>query len=214
VNIQLIVERNGLQFLKKIVFTKEQLGFTKKLIIGLLMIAGFYQLFCYPFFDRRSRFLMHYTLDSKKLYGIYTTKGRADVFNELLRESGKYINSNDRVLAYDHIAMYYYATNTIPYLSNSLPSVYSAGLFQADLQASASRNKILPPVVMQKIATVGNDSKWPEEIQSGKYQENIYNLTRNQILDSFLVKNKYKKVWENIAFEILVPEDQSTDKPN
>jgi hypothetical protein len=207
VNNLLMVNRDNRQFLKKIDFPADQLTYTKKLVIGLLVIAGLYHLFYYPFFDRRSRFQMHYALDAKNLTGIYTTKGRADAFNELLQESAKYIKPDDRVLAYDHIAMYYYATNTTPYLSNSLPSVYSAGLFQADLQASLERNKMLPPVIMQKIGTIGNDSKWPEEIQPGNYEENVLNLERNHILDTFLVKNNYRKIWENVAFKILIPEE-------
>jgi hypothetical protein len=208
VNNLFTVTRNNQEFRKKIAFTENQLIITKKTVICLLIIAGLYQLFYYPFFDRRSRIQMHYSLEGKNLSGIYTTKGRAETFNELMRESSKYIKSDDRVLAYDHIAMYYYATNTIPYLSNSLPSVYSAGLFRADLKASSEKNKTLPAVIIQKIGTTGNDSKWPEEIQPGNYYENELNLERNQILDTFLTANHYKKVWENVAFKIMIPGDQ------
>ena len=208
VNNLLTVTRDKEESRKKVVFTESQLIIAKKILIYLLLIAGFYQLFYYPFFDRRNRIQMHYSLDSKNLSGIFTTKGRAEAFNELMRESAKYIKSNDRVLAYDHIAMYYYATNTTPYLSNSLPSVYSASLFKADLKASADRNQKLPAVVMQKIGTTGDDSKWPEEIQPGNYYEKELNLERNHILDTFLTANHYKKIWENVAFKIMIPEEQ------
>ncbi len=208
VNNLLTVTRDNQEFRKKVVFTEGQLIITKKTVIYLLMIAGLYQLFYYPFFDRRSRIQMHYSLEAKNLSGIYTTKGRAETFNELMRESSKYIKTDDRVLAYDHIAMYYYATNTTPYLSNSLPSVYSASLFRADLKASSEKNKTLPAIIMQKIGTTGNDSKWPEEIQPGNYYENELNLERNHILDTFLTANHYKKVWENVAFKIMIPGEQ------
>ncbi len=148
---------------------------------------------------------MHFGLQSSNLKGIYTSKGRAEVFNELLNASAQYIRPNDYVLAYDHIALYYYATNKAPYLSNPLPAVYSADMFRSDLYNSIQRNKQLPDLIIQKIGTVGNDSKWPEEIQPGNYSLNELNLERNQILDTFLMKNNYKIAWENKAFKILLP---------
>lgn len=150
---------------------------------------------------------MRYSLTSNKLKGIYTTKGRADVFNELLAESAKYMKANDYVIAYDNIAMFYYATGTIPLLTNPLPAVYSTDLFKSDLNSIYERSKILPPVIMQKIATVGPASKWPEELLPGDYAKTERNLDRNIILDSFLTKNNYKEVWSNKAFKILLPDD-------
>ena len=67
-----------------------------------------------------------------------------------------------------------------------------------------------PPVVSG--ATTGNDSKWPEIIEPGNYNENALNLERNHILDNFLIKNNYREVWENIAFKILIPGNQPLAK--
>jgi len=201
----LVIHRDKQEFQKKLWFTENQFATTKRTLVYLLLFAGLYQLYYYPFFDRRDRSEMHYALQSENLKGIYTTKGRALAFNELLNESRKYVKPNDFVLAYDHIAMYYFATNTTPFLSNSLPSVYSAGMFRADLDSSFERNRILPAVIMQKIGTTGDASKWPEEILPGNYAENVSNLDRNLILDTFLIKNNYKQVWENVAFKILIP---------
>jgi hypothetical protein len=203
---RLVVHRDKLEYEKKVWFTENQLTVTKKILFYLLFFAGLYQLYYYPFFDRRNRNAMHYSLHSENLRGIYTTKGRALAFNELLNESRKYVKPNDLVLAYDHIAMYYFATNSTPFLSNSLPSVYSAGMFRADLKASYERNRMLPAVIIQKIGTTGEASKWPEEILPGNYAENAANLDRNHILDTFLIKNNYKQAWENVAFKILLPD--------
>ncbi len=129
------------------------------------------------------------------------------MFNELLDESTKYVKANDYVIAYDNIALFYYATNTIPLLTNPLPNVYSSELFQVDINSIHERSNILPPVVMQKIATVGPPaSKWPEETLPGDYFKTERNLERNNILDSFLSKNNYKEVWSNMVFKILIPD--------
>jgi hypothetical protein len=204
-NNLLIVQRDKLEYQKNLFITSTQFRYTKKILISLLFFAGLYQLFFYPFFDRHNRIDMHFALQSSNLKGIYTSKGRADVFNELLNASAQYIRPNDYVLAYDHIALYYYATDKAPYLSNPLPAVYSADMFRTDLYSSVQRNKQLPDLIIQKIGTVGNDSKWPEEIQPGNYSVNELNLERNQILDTFLMKNNYKIAWENKAFKILLP---------
>jgi hypothetical protein len=183
-----------------------QLTITKKLLMGIAVFAGFYYLFCYPFFDRKNRLEMHYALQSRNLKGIYTTKKRAEIFNELLRASAKYLKPNDYAIAYDRIAMFYYATNTIPMLTNSLPAVYSPEMFRADLRISIEKHKILPPVIVQKIATTGDASKWPEEIVPENSISNELDAEKNNILDSFLVRNNYKEVWSNLAFKILIPE--------
>lgn len=172
----------------------------------MAIFTGFYHAYYYPFFDRRNRTEMHYALQSDQLKGIYTTRGRANAFNELLQASTKYVKANDHVMAYDHIAMFYYASNTIPFLTNPLPSVYNADLFRSDLNRSVKRNPVLPVVIRQKIATTGEASKWPEEILPGDYLNDELNRDRNNILDSFLVQHGYREVWENVAFKILIPD--------
>jgi hypothetical protein len=124
-----------------------------------------------------------------------------------LRESTKYLKPNDYAIAYDNIAMFYYATGTIPMLSNPLPAVYSSEMFRTDLNQIPERGHILPPVIRQKIATVGDASKWPEETLAENYFLSERNLDRNRILDSFLLKNNYTEVWSNNAFMILVPDN-------
>ena len=105
--------------------------------------------------------------------------------------------------------MYYYRDQYNPLFVQFAPICLQCRIcFSADLKASFERNKVLPAVIMQKIGTTGNDSKWPEEIQPGNYYENELNLERNHILDTFLMKNNYKKIWENVAFKILIPDEQ------
>lgn len=202
----LVVSRAKQEFSRKVWISENQLGVVKKILLYTAVFAGFYQLYFYPFFDRRNRVGMHYSLQSANLKGIYTTRGRADVYNALLQETAKYAKANDYVLAYDHIAMFYYSTNTLPFLSNSLPSVYNADLFGRDMDLSVQKHRDLPVVVMQKIATTGDASKWPEEIYPGDYFRNEVNQDRNNIMDSFLVRHSYREVWSNIAFKILIPD--------
>jgi hypothetical protein len=205
-NFTWVIKREKKEHTGDFLISEKLFAATKKILVFILIFAGFYFVYYYPFFDRRNRMLMRYSLQSDNLKGIYTTKGRAAVFNELLLESTRYMKPNDYVIAYDNMAMFYYATKTVPLLTNPLPGVYSSTLFRADLNSMQERSSKLPPVVMQKIATIGDASKWPEETMAGSYSKMERNLTRNYILDSFLKKNNYKEVWSNQDFKILIPD--------
>jgi hypothetical protein len=205
INFNLSVFRDKQEFSGKVSVAENHLENVKKWFVFIFAFAGFYFVYFYPFFDRRNRIQMHYALQSDKLKGIYTTKGRAEVFNELLRESAKYIKENDYVIAYDDMAIYYYATNTIPQLSNPLPAVYNTNQFQSDLNSIFEKSRNLPPIIRQKIATIGDASKWPEEVLPVNYFTIERNLEKNKILDSFLKKNNYQEVWANKVFMILMP---------
>jgi hypothetical protein len=206
IHLNTSVLRDNQEYYGKLGVVENQMRNIKKCILFLLVFAGLYFVYYYPFFDRRNRSQMRYALRSDKLKGIYTTKGRAEVFNELLSESAKYINKGDYVIAYDDMAIFYYATNTIPQLSNPLPAVYNTSQFQSDLNGVLTRSGNFPPVIRQKIATIGDASKWPEEILPGNYFKIEKNRDKNTILDSFLLKNNYKEVWSNRVFMILLPE--------
>jgi hypothetical protein len=206
--------RNKDQLVENFRVSSSQLDKIRKSLLFLLLFASLYYFYFYPFFDRRNRADMHYALESSNLKGIYTTKGRSQVFNELLRESAKYVKPNDYVIAYDNIPMFYYATNTLPMLANPSPGVYNANLFQLDINSVSERSNKMPTVIRQRIATIGDASKWPEVVLPGNYFETARNLDRNAVLDSFLNKNRYVEVWTNKAFEILVPDSShySTEK--
>jgi hypothetical protein len=70
---------------------------------------------------------------------------------------------------------------------------------------SAIENKSLPVVVRQKVKTVHEGSKWPEEIVIGDYFTNEKNIGRNDYFNEFLHKYQYQEVWSNEIFAILVP---------
>jgi hypothetical protein len=201
--------QDGGTYIAKQVYSERQFTRVKNVIFGLFLFAGFYHIYFYPFFDRRTRALMHYGFDSENLKGIYSTKGRADAINDLITASKKFVKPNDYVIAYDHIAMYYYATNTVPYLQNPLSSIYNADLFKDDLDSSYKRNENLPIIVRQKIRINGDASKWPEEIYPGDYSKYEPSIGKNIILDSFLNIHHYQEVWASRYFKILTPPNET-----
>jgi len=183
-----------------------QVNSIKKLFIYSCIFTGLYYTYYYPYFDISNRINMHYSVENKYLKGIYTTKERSVAVNELLKESTKYLKKNDYTLAYDCIPMFHFLTETRPFIYNPWPAAYLSDAFRNKLYESLKERKKLPVVIMQKLNTL--NSKWPLNTYE-IYAENKENLTRNICMNDFLKHYQYRKVWENVAFEILLPGESS-----
>lgn len=179
----------------------------KKYFIGISISVCIYFSYYYPYFDMSDRIYMTSTIECRNARGIFTTKERATVVNELLKESSKYINKNDLVLAYDCIPMFHYLTETRPYLPNTWPWLFVPEAFDSELNNAKINTIELPVIVTQKMNTLGTN--WPQNVEKGIERTKPEQL-RDSILTEFIAKNQYKKVWENKAFKIFLPENQQT----
>ena len=199
----LSVTRMGQQQSIALFIDEVQINQLKKIFIYTSIFIGLYYTYYYPYFNINNRITMQFTVENKYLKAIYTNKERADVVNELLKESAKYVKKNDYVLAYDCIPMFHYLTETRPFMYNPWPGAYLPDAFQNKLQESLLEKNKLPVVIIQKLNML--NSNWPEntkEIDSG----NTETQRRNTCMINFLKTHHYRKVWENVAFEILLPD--------
>lgn len=178
----------------------------KKYLFILLVIACVYFSYFYPYFDLSDRRFMHYPIKNALAKGIYTTKERSIVVNELLEESKKYINKNDVVFAYDCIPMFYFLTQTKPYMNNPWPGAYYPKAFMCEFEKTRKNSKELPIVILQKIKTIASD--WPQNSNT-PVLKTPSDCFRDSIMNHFLQINKYHKAWENRAFEILIPDNKN-----
>jgi hypothetical protein len=202
---QLIFYRGESENSLQIEITENQIRVLKNIFLVILIFAGLFYSYSYPFFDKRNRLDMRYSIDNKNLVGIYTTKGRAEALNELLHESSKYVKKGDYVLAYDCIPLYNFLTESVPYIRSAYPWLYETEIFRNELDLAKHDKKVLPVVVMQTIKTIGDGSKWPEESLPTDYSKWDVNQGRNKYMNDFLKTNNYKEVWSNHYFKIFVP---------
>jgi Dolichyl-phosphate-mannose-protein mannosyltransferase len=186
-------------------FSEIQLKQIRKFTVISCVLACLYFTYYYPFFDKHNRMDMHYSINNKYMRGIYTTKERALSLNELLGASSQYIKPGDYVLAYHSIPMFHYWTETKPYLRNSMPWFYEAGLFGEELKTSFEEKKILPVVVEQLKKTVGNAGEWPDPPAFYDSAWHKKNAPRDSVLNEFLGSHRYTEVWKNKYFKILIP---------
>ncbi|MFI5128895.1 MAG: hypothetical protein ACHQFX_02840 [Chitinophagales bacterium] len=190
-------------------FDESQLKAVRRFAVISCILACLYFTYNYPFFDKHDRTTMHYAIRNKNMKGIYTTKERAAVLNELLDQSAKYVKPGQYVLAYHSIPMYHYWTETVPYLRNSMPWFYEAPWLREELSASFEEKKVLPVVVQQLKKTVGNAGEWPDPPSYYDSAWHRKNLPRDSVLNEFLSTHRYKEVWKNDIFKIWVPETDS-----
>jgi hypothetical protein len=198
-----ILDNSSQENLLKISIGQDQLMIFQRYFIGMSVFACFYLAYYYPYFDMSDRVKMVSSIDNKLAKGIYTTKERAYVVNELLKESSKYVKKDDFVLAYDCIPLYHFLTETRPYMPNTWPWLYLPDFFKFELNNIANKSNQFPVIILQKVNTLSTD--WPQNHNLGYLRSDPEN-ERDSILNDFMVINGYIKVWENIAFEIRVPD--------
>jgi len=202
-DFQLFKENNRLRLLFSV--SPSRLEIIRKYGILLSVVGCFFHAWYYPYFDKQERFEMKYSLDSKKVRGIFTTKERATPINELLHESERYIKPGDYVLAYSSIPLFHFLTDTRPYIRNSWPYLYMSGVFLSELNSAYERTGIAPVVVIQRVNTIGDASDWSSAHLPVDPEWDRKNQQRDIYLGEFLSKHHYTEVWKNEIFRIMVP---------
>jgi hypothetical protein len=180
--------------------TEKQILIICKWGIGILIVLFIYIAFNNTWQDSTDRTKMTYQVNNKYLKGVFTTKEKSELINDLLANSAKYIKKDDYVLAYDEMPLFYTLTETKPFMHNSWTKLYDRNVFRSELQKDIDEKKLLPVVVYQKIMTLSN--KWPDV--TGDNKEWDLNQPRNFNIKQFLDKYHYRIAWENTAFRIYV----------
>ena len=180
-----------------------QLNAIKKYSLFICLVIGLCNAYFYPHFDRSPRTKMFSRIENPNARGILTTKERAGTVNELLNAGNQYIKPGDYVLGYDCMPLFYYLTDTKPYMYNSWPGLYDETMFRKQLYKSLDETKKLPIIIMQKRSTIANN--WPDN-----YDEN-YQFRKGSVacLQEFMGRYDYKQVWENDFFRLFIPPSQS-----
>ena len=155
--------------------------------------------YLYPYADRGSRLKMKYEINNERASRIYTSSEKAETVNELLSETAKYIKPDDYVLAYDGLPMYYFLTNTRPYMRNSWLWLYDSYIFKKELEKSMQETHICPVVIIEKRSKRINSRPGSVAVN-----DSFRDLTYGY-LQAFLKEYQYRQVWENDFFRLFVP---------
>lgn len=192
----------------------KQLNLAKLLIVLTLSYTLMIRNSKYPPLDASSKRIdMRYSVHNKFVKGIYTSKERAGVIDEVLTEISKYVRPNDYLLCYSYIPMIHFMTHTRPYMGNPYTGMFPGKVFEEQLSKSLENKKILPVIVIQK--TNPYLIEWPGKTPAVEKDESLKNYggpfntffdpVRDKYLDEFIKTNNYTEVFSNNIFSVFIP---------
>jgi hypothetical protein len=188
----------------------DQFREAKIAVLALSIFSCLYFTYYYPHLDWQNRKDMYYAVDNDKMRFIFTTKERAELIDQLLVASSKYVKAGDYVIAFDCIPTYHYMTDTKPYVNNPMPWLYTSLMFKRELETAEMSKNVLPVIIMQTASTLVDEGcYWPKHKSSEDYLQNPINIARNIILENFIADHNYHEVWSNSYFKILVPPEKT-----
>lgn len=169
-------------------------------IILIYSVATAWQ---YTYRDSSERMKMTCSVEHPRLKGVLTTEKRAEAAQQLLDVLPNYVRMGDYLFAVENIPLVYYLTDTLPYMSNSWPLLYSDNEFKSGLEKAEKKIDLLPIIVRSKVNT--RSFSWPEKSTYFGVPFTYRHRNKRQMLSDFVAKFNYKKVWESNSFEIWKP---------
>lgn len=185
------------------ILSKDMINHVMVIMVLSFFSAKIYNISHEAYFDEGSRFKKTYEINNKFAKGIYTSKERATIINNLLINLEQYVSPNDYLLAYDKIPMVHFLTETKPYMYNPWPWIYDSYSFNKYLNRAEQNIEVLPIIVQQKFETIGYFSE-PMLDYMYENKEDIYTYDKRRVIamNAFIKKNDYKIIWSNPYFNI------------
>lgn len=172
------------------------------IIVLALLFQSLSSAWQHTFRDSNNRFAMTHSIAHPLLAGIYTTKARANVVDELLKTMSIFIKPGDEVLAYNSITTVHFLTQTHPWLGDPWPDLADPKKISALIQRKEEAGARLPCIVRATGSTWANS--WPIQAKPPIWL-NLNKLTPH-LFEEFVRKHGYVVVWSNDFFEILTTE--------
>ncbi|WP_303316220.1 hypothetical protein Q4Q34_12455 [Flavivirga abyssicola] len=187
--------------------TKSSIKYLSMFFLFSYATGKIYSLSQEAYFDQGSRLNKIYKINNKYASGVYTTKERALIINDLLASLEQYVKPNDYLLTYDKIPMVHFLTETKPYMFNPWIWIYDSYSFKKNMDRAEKEIDVLPIIVQQKFETIGTFSEptleyLTESIGNDIRYSNGFDKNRVKIMNSFISRNEYEIVWSNAYFNI------------
>ena len=180
--------------------------FLKRLLVVVVLLTAMVCAWERTYFDVGSRISKTYSIEHPHMKFIYTSKERARVVNELIREGFPKMKDNQYLLSFIEIPLLNYLSDKKPFISTSWPKLYyNPDTFRLKLEEALQRRKTFPAIIRQKQNTVLNDWPGTPEPDYLNYKVGLSDWPEHgRILNEFIAHNNYQVVWENEMFQLLI----------
>lgn len=157
---------------------------------------------CMNLFETEKRSYVHSPLATTIFIGDGFTR-----LNPLLDELSKYVKPGDVILCYQSPAMVHYLTKTRPYLENAWPWTYTSADMERHFLKAQNESETLPVIVREKgwVLDIFNEGNYPDWDNSEAVENRFHKNKKIKLIQDFVRNNNYSVVWEDKAFQILIP---------
>lgn len=195
---------DGKQF--GVTITSHQARLLKRTIAVVVLLSAMVHAWQNSYFDTGSRIKKIYAVDHPLMKGIYTTRERAMVVNDLIHNAFPLIKNEEYLLSFIEIPMLNYLSDKKSFISTSWPKLYyNPQTFSLKLEEALQKRQTLPAIIRQKQNTVLD--VWPSMPDPNylNYPEGLSNWPEHgKILNEFIVIHNYHVAWENEMFQLLI----------
>jgi len=173
-------------------------SFKKSLFTTLivLFLLSFFTFSSYVYRDSYNRAELYTEFKSDGLHGIYSTKERVLVVDQVISEIMNYSEKGDKVLMVGSIPMFYYLTETIPAYGEGWINIYQMEAIKEMMNKSINEGNYPKVFIYSKIDTRSNT--WPEHAALPDKDAEILQI----FIDEYVVDLNYTLLWENDYFAI------------
>lgn len=166
------------------------------LVFLLISTVSLHATFVYQ--DDSNRFKLNTEFSDPSLKGVYSTSSRVELVDELLSQTKKYSDKNDKILIIDDIPIFYYLTETKPSFGEPWTNLMSFDKIK-EKQRELENKKELPKLfIYSKVDT--SKARWPEEGIDNQKRDGEEKLRYLKI--RYTNNLNYSLLWENEAFAI------------
>ncbi len=193
------------------ILKKESLKILTLIFCFSFFTAKFHNISKEAYFDPGSRLDKTYEIKTPLAKGVFTTKRRAKIINEVLIELEKYTDPNDYLLVYDQMPMLHFLTETKPYLYNPWVWIYDNNSFLKKILLAETNIPVYPIVLIQKFKSINNFSKPIPNYLTRDFDLNCNPISLNdslkhEFMNQFLLRNNYEIIWSNQYFDLYQTE--------
>jgi hypothetical protein len=160
------------------------------------------------YYDPGDRIAKVHPINSSMAKGIYTGAEKAAIVNPMLDELKRYVKAGDTLLVYDSSPLVYYLTDTRPFAGISWPCVFYGKQYVRKFMQAERETSTMPVLVMQYFYSSNNWSEIQDDYYALDSRMAFSNLDMKQNILRFIGEHRYKTVWSNGYYKIMIPKER------
>jgi len=174
----------------------------------VLLVTIFIKIEHKVYYDPGDRIAKVHPINSSMAKGIYTGAEKAAIVNPMLDELKRYVKAGDTLLVYDSSPLVYYLTDTRPFAGISWPCVFYGKQYVRKFMQAERETSTMPVLVMQYFYSSNNWSEIQDDYYALDSRMAFSNLDMKQNILRFIGEHRYKTVWSNGYYKIMIPKER------